>query len=350
MSATITKKIILVIGATGAQGQAVIDALLTSDASGNPSPYAVRALTRDASGQRALELRARGVEYVQGSFEDQEAVARAFEGVYGVWVNTDGPSVGEIREIYAAMVIFETAKRTKSLRHYVWSSLPYGAKLAGFKPEYKAAHMNGKGIVADWIRGQASTDSLAWTIVETLPYTEMFACGLFEPLNVRADGTVVFAVPVGDAKIPFVTLKDLGWWARYTFDHRAETSGRDLAIGSHVVSMDEVVKTFTKVTGKPAVYKRQTLEQWWDNFGTGVHRLLGTGSMTLKQNFSGMFRVFADELVVRDMEWVRSVHPGTQSLEDWMRENDYKGAEGTVLKGREDYGSWGVREEVVRKL
>jgi hypothetical protein len=111
-----TTKLILVIGATGAQGLAVIDALLGPVTNGKASPYSVRALTRDPAGQRALELSARGVECVKGgfhflivvvyfanpsagSFEDQEAVSKALEGVYGVWVNTDGFTVGEIREI-----------------------------------------------------------------------------------------------------------------------------------------------------------------------------------------------------------------------------------------------------------
>jgi hypothetical protein len=86
----------------------------------------------------------------KGSFEDQEAVAKAFEGVYGVWVNTDGFTVGEIREIVgfasplssycccssypnpnqnAGMLIFESAKRAGSLRHFVWSSVPYASKV-----------------------------------------------------------------------------------------------------------------------------------------------------------------------------------------------------------------------------
>ncbi len=60
------KKLILVIGATGAQGLAVIDALLSPSTDGNLSPYAVRALTRDVNGKRAQELTAKGVECVEG--------------------------------------------------------------------------------------------------------------------------------------------------------------------------------------------------------------------------------------------------------------------------------------------
>ena len=61
------KKIILVIGATGAQGLAVIDALLAPAKDGSPSPYSVRALTRDPESRRAGELSAKaGVEVVKG--------------------------------------------------------------------------------------------------------------------------------------------------------------------------------------------------------------------------------------------------------------------------------------------
>ncbi len=60
------KKLILVVGATGAQGLAVIDTLLTPSAEGTPSPYAVRALTRDPSSRRAKLLTDKGVECVKG--------------------------------------------------------------------------------------------------------------------------------------------------------------------------------------------------------------------------------------------------------------------------------------------
>lgn len=108
-------KLILVIGATGAQGRAVVHALLRTKADGMPSPYTVRALTRDRTSEHAQDLTALGVECVEGvscqskfrihltfraagSFEDFKSVEKALEGVYGVWVNTDGFTVGDMRE------------------------------------------------------------------------------------------------------------------------------------------------------------------------------------------------------------------------------------------------------------
>ena len=60
------KKLILVLGATGAQGIAVIDALLAPSQNGDPSRYSVRALTRDPDSRRAKELKAKGVELFKG--------------------------------------------------------------------------------------------------------------------------------------------------------------------------------------------------------------------------------------------------------------------------------------------
>ena len=61
------KKLVLVIGATGAQGLAVIESLLKPCEEHTPSPYAIRALTRDPNSRRAQELTRRGVEVFPGN-------------------------------------------------------------------------------------------------------------------------------------------------------------------------------------------------------------------------------------------------------------------------------------------
>jgi len=60
-------KLILVIGGTGAQGLAVVDALLKPQADDSPSPYSVRIFTRNPTHRRALELKEKGCELFQGS-------------------------------------------------------------------------------------------------------------------------------------------------------------------------------------------------------------------------------------------------------------------------------------------
>lgn len=67
---TSSKKLILVIGATGAQGIAVVEALIAPSADGSPSPYAVRALTRDPEHRRSRDLAAKGVELFKGMLDN----------------------------------------------------------------------------------------------------------------------------------------------------------------------------------------------------------------------------------------------------------------------------------------
>jgi len=66
--ATADKKLIFLIGATGAQGMPVVRELLKPQTDGSPSPYTIRALTRNPEHRRALELKELGVELVKGEF------------------------------------------------------------------------------------------------------------------------------------------------------------------------------------------------------------------------------------------------------------------------------------------
>lgn len=61
------KLMILVVGATGAQGIHVVSSLLAPNEDGTPSRFGVRALTRDPQNRRAKELADMGAEIYQGT-------------------------------------------------------------------------------------------------------------------------------------------------------------------------------------------------------------------------------------------------------------------------------------------
>lgn len=140
MSDSSSKKIIFIIGGTGAQGMPVVRALLAKREDGRPSPWGAKILTRNPTHHRAKELEALGAELIQGqstfaevhaqgrqlafigSFMDFDLIREGIQGCYGAFVNLDGFTVGEMAETWAGVRIFEIAKHAK-LRHYVWSSL-----------------------------------------------------------------------------------------------------------------------------------------------------------------------------------------------------------------------------------
>ncbi|KAH9940009.1 NAD-P-binding protein [Epithele typhae] len=335
MSTLSSKKLILVIGGTGAQGLAVVDALLKPAADGVPSPYAVRVMTRDPANHRARDLVAKGVEVVQGTTDDFTSVMRAMEGAYGAFVNTDSFTIGEEKEVYTGMRLFEAAKQLGTLRHYVWSGLDYSFKKGGYDPKYRVVHHDAKARVGDWMRAQLSVvgdTDMSWTILSTMVYMEMLNGPMMGPLNKRADGTYVFASPIGAGAVPMVSLADVGFFARHIFDHRAATSARELEIASARVDWPTLVETFARVTGKPAVYLPLGAEEWfalWE--AESIARPLASeragpdGSTTWRENFECWWAQYRDEVITRDWAWLREVHPGGHTLESWMRETGYTG-------------------------
>ncbi|KIV87921.1 hypothetical protein PV11_03437 [Exophiala sideris] len=92
-------KKILVTGATGNQGGAVVKLLLQY-----PEQYAVRALTRNPNSPTAKRLADRGAEVVKGDLTDPATLPAAFDGCWGAFVVTnfyDSISKGEVCcEIY----------------------------------------------------------------------------------------------------------------------------------------------------------------------------------------------------------------------------------------------------------
>ena len=142
----------------------------------------------------------------------------------------------------------------------------------------------------------------------------------------------MFNAPLGDGHVPLVALADLGFFARYTFDHRTETCARNLEIATEMVRWDHLVATFTKVTGKKAEYNRETLDRWFSKMQNADRPVAvegEQGSTSWKENFTGWWNAFRDNLVQRDMDWIRSVNPNGFTLERWMIENEY---DGTLFK------------------
>ena len=171
---------------------------------------------------------------IQGNVLDLNSILKALENCYGAFVNIDSFTIGEQAELFAGIRIFELAKQIGTLKHYVYSSLDYNLKKVNYNPVYHVAHYDGKGRVAEWMQQQPSDhNGLVWSIVTTGPYMEMLQGGSFIP-QILNDGTRVFSAPLGKGHVPIVSVTDIGYFARYIFDHRTETSGKELRVRTNL--------------------------------------------------------------------------------------------------------------------
>src|SRR5437870_2951230 len=113
------KKIIVVFGATGAQGGGVAHAIL-NDAN---SEFAVRAVTSDSNSEIAKELAELGAEVVLAGVDDAAAVRLALEGAYGAYFVTFYWSHYSPEKEKAEVAIFAQAAKDAGIKHAIWSTL-----------------------------------------------------------------------------------------------------------------------------------------------------------------------------------------------------------------------------------
>ena len=100
MSAITNKKIIAVMGATGAQGGSVIRAFQSSSSALQQQQqqqqhnedvplFEIRAITRNPNSEKAKALEGCVKEIVKADADDEDSLVEAFKGCYGAFVVTD---------------------------------------------------------------------------------------------------------------------------------------------------------------------------------------------------------------------------------------------------------------------
>ncbi len=113
------RKVIAVLGATGAQGGGLVRAIL-NDSNGG---FAARVLTRDVNGAKAKEFAKLGAEVVAADVDNPESLKKAFEGAYGAYcVTFFWAHFSAEKEMAEAKAMAEAAKAA-GLRHVIWSTL-----------------------------------------------------------------------------------------------------------------------------------------------------------------------------------------------------------------------------------
>ncbi|KAI1816136.1 NAD(P)-binding protein [Poronia punctata] len=319
------KKLIAIIGGTGAQGMPIVRDLVRS------GTYSARVLTRDITSARFKELQSYGpgsVEGVMGSFASEDALRDVFRGAWGAFA-------------------WELALE-EGVKFYIHGNLDYGYKLSGFRPEFRCGHYDAKGRMAEWIllqnKQQQQVIPMRSAVFTTGPYIEMtIGKGtIFAPEVDEEDGVVVWRVPLGNnGAVPFTAVDDCGVYVKYLFDNHDQTGGVDLRVALAHVTFGEYVQAFTKVTGKPARW-----EDTPDDVDGHLRRMWGErgdlpcgynsdpddpATMSLRKNFTGWFNLWRHSgenkgLVRRDYALLDEIFPDRiKSVEEWIRREDEKG-------------------------
>lgn len=303
------KKLVAVVGATGAQGGGLARAILQDPAGG----FAVRAITRKASSDKAKALAKQGAEVVEADIDDAESVKKAFAGAYGAFCVTNFWEHFSPEKEQAQARNMADAARAAGLKHVVWSTLEdtrrwvplSDNRMPTLGGKWKVPHFDAKGEI-----DQVWKDlGVPTTLLLTSFYWDNFIHFGMGP-KAGPDGNLAIALPMGDRKLPGIAAADIGACAYGIFKAGKEHIGKTVGIAGEHVSGAEMAAAFTKALGKKVAYAEVTPEAY-RAFGFPGAEDLGN-MFQFKRDFNEDFRA------ARSVDQSRKLNPSLSSFEQWL--------------------------------
>lgn len=306
------KKVIAVVGATGAQGGGLVRAI-ENDRSGE---FAARAISRDVNSPKARELSARGVEVVAADIDDAESVKRAFSGAHGAFcVTFFWHHMSAEKEIAHARNMAEAAKAT-NLQHVIWSTLEdtrrwmplSDDRMPTLHGKYKVPHYDGKGEA-----NQIFLDmGLPVTLLNTSFYWENFIYFGAGP-KPGPDGVLALTMPMGNSRLPGMASEDIGKCALGIFKAGREFIGKSVAIAGEHLTGAQLAEKMSRALGREVRYNDVPPEVY-RNFG-----FPGADDMGNMFQFKRDFE--KDYVGARSIEFTRRLNPQLQAFDQWLAVN-----------------------------
>jgi uncharacterized protein YbjT (DUF2867 family) len=283
-------KTVLVTGATGRQGGAVIEHMLRKG-------WNLRALTRNPASPAAKELIRQGVEVVQGDLEAPASLERAVRGVYGVYSVQDYWSVGAKREVQQGKNLADAARKA-AVEHFVYSSV------GGVERDSGIPHWESKWEIEKHVRKLG----LPATMLRPVAFMENYYVAEVEIGILK--GTLRDPV-CADKPYQTIATDDIGAFVALAFERPRAFIGLELEIAGSELTNAEAAKVFGRVLGKPVAFRKVPLPM--------VRLVLGA-------EFYQMFRWFNAEGFRADIGELHRRYPEIhlQTLEEWLRREGWQ--------------------------
>ena len=303
------KKIIAVIGATGAQGGGLVRAIL-ADKDGQFTP---RAITRNVNADKAKALAKAGADVVQADLDDEASLKRAFAGAHGGFFVTNFWEHFSPEKEYTQAGNMARAAKAAGLQHVIWSTLEDTRKKVPLSDDrmptlmgkYKVPHFDAKG-EADQIFRDLGVPT---TFLLTSFYWDNFIYFGVGPKR-GADGKLAITFPMDDKKLPGMAAEDIGKTALSIFKRGRELIGKTVAIAGEHLSGKELADKMGRALDKEVKYNTVPAD---------VYRGFGFPGADDLGNMFQFKRDFNDYFVgVRDIESARKLNPELQTFDKWL--------------------------------
>ncbi|MDW6020417.1 NmrA/HSCARG family protein [Mesorhizobium sp. BAC0120] len=288
-----TKRSVLVTGATGQQGGAVAQALLSKG-------HVVKALTRKPESTAARHLASAGAQVVVGDLGDAASIIRAAAGVDTMFLMGNSYEAGCEAETSQGIIAADAAK-SAGVGHLIYSSVGDANKKTGIP------HFESKYLVEEHITGLG----IPYTISAPVAFMENIVAAW--SIGALRQGTYAFALPPRRV-LQLIGLADIGAFVTALVERRDQVFGKRFDIAGDELSGEEQAKILSQAIGRTINYqeipiaaaRRQSEDaarmfEWFDRCGYDA-------------DIAALHREFPE------VRW--------HSFADWAREFDWRILEG----------------------
>lgn len=297
---------ILVTGATGQQGGAVVDNLLEP-----ASDFSILAVTRDPESASAKRLAAKSptIKLVKGNLDNvpalfESAKAASPEGIWGVFSvqvpgKLDAANVANSPEAKQGIDLIDAAK-SAGVKHFVQTSVDRGGDEKSWTNPTPIAHFQTKHAIELHLRDTAG--DMGWTILRPVIFFDNI-----QPAFTSTGFMTLLRDTMGTKRMPWVACSDIGYFAAAAFRDPKKYNHKAIALAGDEFDWKKMNEVFQKVTGKPVPTTYSFLAypiRWVADMGT-------------------MVDWFRDEGYQADVAACRKENPKMQDLEAYLRASKF---------------------------
>jgi uncharacterized protein YbjT (DUF2867 family) len=303
------KKIIAVVGATGAQGGGLVRAIL-ADPTGE---FQARAITRDPSSDAAKALAKLGAEVVAGDVDDEASLERAFADAHGAFCVTFFWAHFSPELEFTQAGNMAKAAKAAGVKHVIWSTLEdtrefvplSDDRMPTLNDKYKVPHYDGKGAA-----NHLFTDAgLPVTLLQTSFYWDNFIYFGMGPQR-GEDGKLTLTFPTGEGKVAGIASEDIGACAYGIFKAGDAFIGKTVSIAGEHLTGDQMAAAFTDAIGEEVAFNAVSPDAY-RGFGF-------PGAEDLGNMFQFTTEFEEQYCGARDIEASRALNPELKTLEEWL--------------------------------
>ena len=306
------KKIIAVVGATGAQGGGLVRAILADPNGG----FSARVITRNTSSEKAQALAKAGAEVVAADIDNQASFAAALKGAYGAYFVTFFWEHFSPEKEQAEIRTMAAAAKAADLKHVIWSTLEDSRqwiplsdnRMPTLMGKYKVPHFDAKG--------EANKFFTELGVPTTFLYTSFYwdnLIGFGMGPKKGPDGKLAFTLPMGDKKLPGMAAEDIGRCAYGVFRKDSEYIGKSVGIAGEHLTGKQMADALSQALGQDVHYNAVTPEMYRS---FGFPRADDLGNMfQFNRDFAEVF------CGARSVDLSRALNPSLQPFKTWLAEN-----------------------------